>query len=235
MVAAGHHRRPHGRAWRHFVERLRRLPSSRVAPARSTRVALDATASRQATWDLADPCAGEMSSRPPRRRARRAARVLHGFGGSSPSAWVRDAAEFVRLMRTVAASPARPRSRACCCHAAQEARRSRCRLWCSSATASRRIVDGSGRLAGNSESFGLRAFMFHEGRDCGRGAGLPAGRPPSPAAHAFFLQRLRCRSEGAAGRRSPRGPPAASAALGVRRPAPAGWWKIASTSATLSR
>ncbi len=86
-----------------FVERLRRLPSeTRAAGAGRLVFALDATASRQATWDLATHVQSEMFLEAGRVGGLAVQLVFYrGFGECKSSAWVRDAAELVRLMRTV--------------------------------------------------------------------------------------------------------------------------------------
>jgi hypothetical protein len=150
-----------------FVEQLRRLPSETRAGATGRLVfALDATASRQPTWDLATHVQSEMFLEAGRVGGLEVQLVFYrGFGECRSSAWVRDAAELVRLMRAVRCVAGKTQIARVLRHAAQEARRKPVQALVFVGDCMEEDVDELGRLAGELGLLGVRAFMFHEGGD----------------------------------------------------------------------
>ena len=97
---------------------------------------------------------------------RRAARLLSRLRECRASPWVSQAERLGELM-TPDRLPRRPHAdrqgaRPC---APRDAKRPRCRRWCSSATPWRRSVDDLCRAAGELGLLGVPAFMFQEGDD----------------------------------------------------------------------
>ena len=150
-----------------FVEQLRRLPAApRTGAAGRLIFALDATASRQATWDLASHVQSEMFLEAARVGGLEVQLVFYrGFGECRSSSWVRDAAELVRLMRAVHCVAGKTQIARVLRHAANEARRRPVQALVFVGDCMEEDVDELGRLAGELGLLGTRAFLFHEGRD----------------------------------------------------------------------
>ena len=108
-----------------FVERLRGLPAN-PQPSGTGRLifALDATASREPTWDLASQVQGEMFLEAARLGGLEVQLVFYrGFAECKSTGWVRDGQELVRLMRAVRCVAGRTQLHRVLRHAAAEARR----------------------------------------------------------------------------------------------------------------
>lgn len=150
-----------------FVEQLRNLPGpARGGGAGRLIFALDATASRQATWDLASQVQGEMFLEAGRVGGLEVQLAFYrGFGECKSSAWVRDTAELVRLMRAVRCVAGKTQIARILQHALNEARRRPVQALVFVGDCMEEDVDELGRLAGELGLLGVRAFMFHEGRD----------------------------------------------------------------------
>lgn len=150
-----------------FVNQLRKLPNEARAGAVGRLVfALDATASRQATWDLASQVQSEMFLEAGRVGGLEVQLVFYrGFGECKSSAWVRDASELVRLMRAVRCLAGKTQIARVLQHAINEARRRPVQALVLVGDCMEEDVDELGRLAGELGILGVRAFMFHEGRD----------------------------------------------------------------------
>ena len=150
-----------------FVEQLRNLPAGpRAGSAGRLIFALDATASRQATWDLASHVQGEMFLEAGRVGGLEVQLVFYrGFGECRSSAWVRDAAELVRLMRAVRCVAGKTQIARVLRHTANEARRRPVQALVFVGDCMEEDVDELGRLAGELGLLGTRAFLFHEGGD----------------------------------------------------------------------
>ena len=128
--------------------------------------ALDATASRQATWDLASQVQGEMFLEAGRVGGLEVQLAFYrGFGECKSSGWVRDTAELVRLMRAVRCVAGKTQIARILQHALNEARRRPVQALVFVGDCMEEDVDELGRLAGELGLLGVRAFMFHEGRD----------------------------------------------------------------------
>ena len=152
-----------------FVERLRNLPSELPTGAGGRLVfALDATASREPTWDLASNVQGEMFLEAGRVGGLQVQLVYYrGFGECKASTWVRDGGELVRLMRGVRCVAGKTQIARILRHAANEARRAPLPALIFVGDCVEENVDELGRLAGELGLLGTRAFLFHEGRDTG--------------------------------------------------------------------
>ena len=150
-----------------FVEQLRGLPSATRAGTRGRLIfALDATASRQPTWDLAIHVQNEMFLEAGWLGGLDVQLLFYrGFGECRSSAWLRDGAELVRLMRAVSCVAGKTQIAKVLRHAAQEARRRPVQALVFVGDCMEENVDALGHLAGELGLVGVRAFMFHEGSD----------------------------------------------------------------------
>jgi hypothetical protein len=128
--------------------------------------ALDATLSRQPTWDLACEFQGEMF------RAARGAGGLEvqlvyfrGLGEARASAWMRDAAGLARAMSGIDCRGGLTQIGRVLGHVAREAARRPVAALAYVGDAMEENVDTLAAKAGELALRGVRAFMFLEGRD----------------------------------------------------------------------
>ena len=150
-----------------FVERLRNLPADpRRDGAGRLIFALDATASRERTWDLAGQGQGEMFLEAARLGGLEVQLLFYrGFGECKATGWVRDGRELVRLMQAVRCVAGKTQIHRVLRHAANEARRRPVQALVFVGDCMEEDVDELGQLAGELGLLGVRAFLFHEGRD----------------------------------------------------------------------
>ena len=111
-----------------------------------------------------------------------------GFGECKSSTWVRDGHELVRLMRGVRCVAGRTQIARVLRHAAGEARRKPVQALVFVGDCMEEDVDELGRLAGELGLLGIRAFLFHEGGESGRGPRLPPHRRADPRRLPAVLQ-----------------------------------------------
>lgn len=150
-----------------FVERMRQLS---VAPGRTGQgrlmFALDATASRERTWDMACHVQNEMFVEAGRHGGLSVQLVFYrGFAECKASGWVNDGRELVRLMRAVRCVAGKTQIHRILRHAIGEARRKPVQALVFVGDCMEEDVDELGHLAGELGLLGTRAFMFHEGHD----------------------------------------------------------------------
>jgi hypothetical protein len=150
-----------------FVESLRRLPGPAARGATGRLIfALDATASREPTWDLATQVQGEMFVEAGRVGGLEVQLVFYrGFGECKSSAWARDGQELVRLMRGVRCVAGKTQIARVLRHAINETRRRPVQALVFVGDCMEEEVDELGRLAGEFGLLGVRAFLFHEGQN----------------------------------------------------------------------
>src|SRR5262245_25804940 len=147
-----------------FVEQLRAVPAPATAGRGRLIFALDATASREATWDLACHVQDEMFIEAGRLGGLEVQLVFYrGFGECKASTWVRDGHELVRLMRGVRCVAGRTQIARVLRHAVGEACRKPVQALVFVGDCMEEDVDELGRLAGELGLLGTRAFLFHEG------------------------------------------------------------------------
>ena len=129
--------------------------------------ALDATASREPTWDLACQRSGRdvPRGRPGRAASRSSSSSIAASANARSSTWVRDGRELVRLMRGVRCVAGKTQIARVLRHAASEARRTAVQALVFVGDCMEENVDELGRLAGELGLLGMRAFLFHEGGD----------------------------------------------------------------------
>jgi hypothetical protein len=150
-----------------FLEQMRQLPASPQRGSIGRLVfALDATASREPTWDIASHVQSEMFLEASRLGGLEVQLVFYrGFGECKATGWVRQGEELVRLMRAVRCVAGKTQIHRVLRHAAAEARRRPVQALVFVGDCMEEDIDGLGQLAGELGLLGVRAFMFHEGRD----------------------------------------------------------------------
>ena len=185
-----------------FVERLRGLPAN-PQPSGTGRLifALDATASREPTWDLASQVQGEMFLEAARLGGLEVQLVFYrGFAECKSTGWVRDGLELVRLMRAVRCVAGRTQLHRVLRHAAAEARRRPVQALVFVGDCMEESVDELGQLAGELGLLGVRAFLFQEGRDPSAERAFRHVAELTRGAYFPILQRLGARSASPPGR-----------------------------------
>lgn len=128
--------------------------------------ALDATASRQPSWDQASHLQAEMFT------------AAHALGGLSvqlvfyrgyreckSSPWLNDSAELLRRMTSVSCRAGHTQIERILRHAAKEARKAKVDALVFVGDAVEEAIDDLGNAAGELGLLGLPCFMFHEGHN----------------------------------------------------------------------
>jgi hypothetical protein len=150
-----------------FVREVERLPSARRGGSRGRLLfAMDATASREPTWDHACSLQGEMFV---------AAESLggldvrlafyRGFDEFKVSKWTSDGHELARLMGSVRCLAGRTQIARLLRYAAEQRRESRLDAVVFVGDCCEEDVDAIGHEAGQLGLLGLPVFVFHEGDD----------------------------------------------------------------------
>ena len=150
-----------------FLDQLARTPPRAAGQGRGRLLfAMDATASRQPTWDRAARLQGEMFQ---------AAAALggldvqlaffRGFGEFQVSKWTGDGEGMARLMAKVSCLAGETQIGKVLQHAINETGRARINALVYVGDACEEDVDALGKRAGELGLLGVPAFMFHEGGD----------------------------------------------------------------------
>lgn len=150
-----------------FLEELARVPAT-AAPAGRGRlvVALDATASREPTWDRACEVQGQMFLEAGRLGGLEVQLVFYrGFHECKASRWVSDSRTLVELMTRVRCKAGQTQIRRVLRHAIAETRRQPVRALVFIGDAVEEELDELAALAGELGILGVRVFLFHEGED----------------------------------------------------------------------
>jgi hypothetical protein len=151
-----------------FLARLRATPAPAATPGRRGRLlfALDATASRQPTWDRAAKIQGEMFLAAAGLGGLEVQLCFYrGFGEFKTSPWLDRAPELVRMMTTVTCRAGQTQLGKVLQHAVNETRERKVAALVFVGDCVEEDVDRLGALAGQLGVLGLPAFMFHEGSD----------------------------------------------------------------------
>jgi len=150
-----------------FVEQVRKMP---VRPANSNNgrllIGIDATASREATWNLATAVQGEMfisASSSGGLDVRLA--FYRGFDEFKVSKWTSDGHELARLMSAVHCLAGRTQIARLLRYAAEQRRESRLDAVVFVGDCCEEDVDAVGHEAGQLGLLGLPVFVFQEGGD----------------------------------------------------------------------
>jgi hypothetical protein len=151
-----------------FLDEVRKLPARPDAGASRGRLifALDATASRERTWDRACDVQASMFVEAERLGGLDVQLAYYrGFGECRASRWVSTPSGLIRLMQAVRCVSGRTQIGRILRHALNETARERVHALVFVGDAVEEDVDALGHLAGELGLRGVRAFVFHEGRD----------------------------------------------------------------------
>jgi hypothetical protein len=149
-----------------FIAQLRQAPARAAGQRGRLIFALDATASREPTWDMASHIQAEMFAETAALGGLDVQLVYYrGFGQCRASGWVGDSADLVRLMQKVRCEAGRTQIERVLDHALKEAERTRVHALVFVGDAMEENPDALGDLAGRLGLQGVPCFMFHEGGD----------------------------------------------------------------------
>jgi len=150
-----------------FVKKLAAMPMVRVPGIRGRLMfALDATASRQPTWDIACELQAEMFSEAAALGGLDIQLAYYrGFGEFAATPWLGDSAELTRRMTGVRCLGGRTQIARVLRHALAETRAKRINALVFVGDAMEEPIDELCDLAGQLGVLGLPVFLFHEGRD----------------------------------------------------------------------
>ncbi len=150
-----------------FLTRIAATPSARPAGRRGRLIfALDATASRQPTWDRAAHIQGEMFSETAALGGLEVQLCFYrGFGQFKVSPWLTRSDELVRLMTSVTCLAGETQIRKVLRHAINETGAEKVGALVFVGDCVEEDVDTLGALAGELGILGVPAFTFHEGND----------------------------------------------------------------------
>jgi hypothetical protein len=146
---------------------LAEVAESAPAAARGRLIfALDATMSRQPTWDLACNLQAEMFAAAQAVGGLKVQLVyFRGIGESRASAWLGDTAALRDLMTKIDCRGGQTQIRKVLAHVRRQAEKQPVAAMAYVGDAMEENPDELCRLAGEIGLLGVRAFMFHEGRD----------------------------------------------------------------------
>lgn len=150
-----------------FLRQVRAMPAVRPASGRGRLIfALDATASREASWDRACRLQGEMFEAAAGLGGLDVQLVFYrGFDECKASRWLGAAADLHRAMRGVSCVGGETQIARVLAHALKEARSHKVNALVFVGDAMEEKVDELGRLAGELGLLGVPVFVFHEGGD----------------------------------------------------------------------
>jgi len=150
-----------------FLEQLKRAPGTHPGGGRGRLIfALDATASREPTWDRACRIQGEMFEATAALGGLEIQLVYYrGFSECKASRWVTTAADLHRIMRSVFCIGGETQIERVLTHAIRETRSRKVNALVFVGDAMEEKVDRLCRHAGELGLLGVPIFLFHEGRD----------------------------------------------------------------------
>lgn len=147
-----------------FLEQVRRAPRHADGGRGRLIFALDATASREPTWDRACRVQGEMFLEADRLGGLEVQLVYYrGFDECKASRWVTAAGPLVKLMTGVMCRAGQTQIRRVLRHAIKETQARRVHALVFVGDCVEEDIDALGRLAGELGVLGVRAFLFQEG------------------------------------------------------------------------
>jgi hypothetical protein len=155
-----------------FLEKLRQAPPAPKGGGRGRLIfALDATASREPSWDRACRIQGEMFEATAALGGLEIQLVYYrGFAECKASRWVTTAQDLHAIMRRVSCVGGETQIERVLAHAIRETARRRVNALVFVGDAMEENVDRLCRLAGELGLLGVPVFLFHEGRDRGAAA-----------------------------------------------------------------
>jgi len=148
-----------------FLEKLATAPSTKPAGARGRLIfAMDATASRQPTWDTAAHIQGEMFHETAALGGLEIQLAFfRGFREFKVGKWTDNEAELLRLMTSVYCAAGETQIAKVLRHAINETKRQKVSALVYVGDCVEEDVDHLGAVAGELGLLGIPAFMFHEG------------------------------------------------------------------------
>lgn len=152
-----------------FVERARQVPVRSGEPAAGRLIfALDATASRQPTWEHAREIQGDMFRATDKLGGLEVQLCFYrGLGEFRMSPWCSSSPDLVRRMSSVCCLAGLTQIARVLRHVQTEARKSKVNALVFIGDCVEENPDGLSRLAGQLGILGVPAFLFHEGNDPG--------------------------------------------------------------------
>jgi hypothetical protein len=150
-----------------FLRQVKAMPTVRPESGRGRLMfALDATASREGTWDRACKLQGEMFEATAALGGLDVQLVFYrGFNECKASRWLGAAADLHRAMRSVSCVGGETQIGRVLGHAIDEARTHKVNALVFVGDAMEEKVDALSRLAGELRLLGVPVFVFHEGAD----------------------------------------------------------------------
>jgi hypothetical protein len=149
-----------------FLDKLKEAPARPGGGRGRLIFALDATASREPTWDRACHIQGEMFEVTAALGGLEIQLVFYrGFAECKAGRWVTSAAELHRIMRSVHCAGGETQIERVLSHAIRETNKRRVNALVFVGDAMEEKVDRLCRLAGELGLLGVPIFLFHEGRD----------------------------------------------------------------------
>ncbi|MCU0893234.1 MAG: VWA domain-containing protein [Rhodospirillales bacterium] len=150
-----------------FLDQVARMPATRPPGTRGRLLfAMDATASRQPTWDRAAQIQGEMFEETAAIGGLEIQLCFYrGFDEFKASGWVDRSGDLLRLMTSVGCRAGRTQIRKALRHAINETRKRKVAALVFVGDCVEEDIDGLAGLAGELGLLGVPAFMFHEGHD----------------------------------------------------------------------
>lgn len=150
-----------------FLERMRTMPAVRKAGTRGRLIfAMDATASREPTWDMAAEIQGQMFVETAALGGLDIQLAFYrGFGEFKVGAWTADEKSLLKLMTAVRCLAGQTQIGKVLRHAANTTKARNVNALVFVGDAFEEDIDAVGKLAGELGLLGVPAFMFHEGAD----------------------------------------------------------------------
>ncbi|MBT3359887.1 MAG: VWA domain-containing protein [Rhodospirillales bacterium] len=150
-----------------FLRKVATAPKNKAAGERGRLIfALDATASRQPTWDRAAQIQAEMFAETASLGGLEIQVVFYrGFGEFKASSWMSESSDMLRLMTSVYCMAGETQIRKVLSHATNESKRKKVNALVFVGDCVEEDVDRLGALAGELGLLGVPAFLFHEGFD----------------------------------------------------------------------
>ncbi len=150
-----------------FLAKLAATPNAKPSSQRGRLIfAMDATASRQPTWDHAAQIQGEMFLATAALGGLELQLCFYrGFGEFKVSPWLSRSEDLIRLMTSVGCRAGQTQIHKVLKHVANETKRRKVSALVFVGDCAEENVDRLGALAGELGVHGVPAFMFHEGQD----------------------------------------------------------------------
>ncbi|MGF1561371.1 MAG: VWA domain-containing protein [Geminicoccaceae bacterium] len=147
-----------------FLEQVKKTPQAAAGTRGRLIFAMDATASRQPSWDRASHVQGEMFLEAEKLGGLDVQLVYYrGFGECRASKWVSHPKDLLRLMTSVVCMAGRTQVGRVLRHAIKETERKRVSALVFVGDCFEEDLDAVGHLAGRLGMLGVRTFIFQEG------------------------------------------------------------------------